>query len=696
LVQKRVAGQPLQQLQVDLANNTVAQYNWITPDHYNDAHSSLNNGYTYRGVHYTSDQAAVAQGDNFLSIIVPQIQASQAYKNNGLIIIWFDETEGGDSPAYTIPEIIISPLAKGNAYSNNLLYTHSSDLLTTEEIFGVGPCIGAGCGATDLSDLFQPGAISTVPTLTSISPAMGAQGGSVNVTLTGTNFVTGASVKSNSAGVTASNITVVNATQITATLNISPTAPAGNVSVTVGTTAGTSAPVLFSVVGAPTLTSISPSTGSQGSSVSVTLAGTNFVAPLTVNVGAGITVSNVMIVSSTSVTANLAIAPSASIGQYNVSVTTSAGTSGNASFSVTPAGNMLPTLTSIRPSSGSPGTTVNVTLSGTNFTPQTGVRLAGSGAAYSNVVVVNSTTITAAFALSSAVAIGPHNVYVVTSAGNSNILTFTATAVSAPTLTSISPAIGAQGSSLNVTLTGTNFVSGASVKSNSAAVTASNVAVVSATQITATLNISPTAPPGNISVTVATTAGTSAPVLFSVVGAPTLTSISPSTGTQGSSVPVTLTGTNFVAPLTVNVSAGITVSNVMIASSTSVTADLAVARSAGVGQYNVSVTTSAGTSGNASFSVTPAGNMVPTLTSITPSSGSPGATVNVTLSGANFTPQTGVRLAGSGAAYSNVVVVNSTTITATFALSSTVATGPHNVYVVTSAGNSNILTFTVN
>ena len=109
---------PLQQLQTDLNNNTVARYNWITPNIYNDAHSSLPNGFTYKGTHYTGDQAAIAQGDNFLSILVPQIEASQAYQNNGVIIIWFDETEGGDTPAYTIPEIIISPLAKGNAYSN--------------------------------------------------------------------------------------------------------------------------------------------------------------------------------------------------------------------------------------------------------------------------------------------------------------------------------------------------------------------------------------------------------------------------------------------------------------------------------------------------------------------------------------------------------------------------------------------------
>jgi hypothetical protein len=154
---------PLQQLQTDLTNNTVAQYNWITPDQYNDMHSTLASGFTYHGTHLTGDAANIAQGDNFLSLVVPEIEASQAYKNNGAIVIWWDETENADDPQHTLGEIVISPDAKGNAYTNDILYTHSSDLLTWEEVFGVGPCLGGACSATDLSDLFVAGAIPSVP-----------------------------------------------------------------------------------------------------------------------------------------------------------------------------------------------------------------------------------------------------------------------------------------------------------------------------------------------------------------------------------------------------------------------------------------------------------------------------------------------------------------------------------------------------
>ena len=157
---------PLEALQSDLTNNTVARYNWITPDQFNDMHTGLTGGFTdpRTGIHYTGDQAKIAQGDNFLSMIVPMIMASDAYKN--------DETEGepaSSNPAFTgftSMEIIISPLAKGNAYASPLNYDHSSDLKTMQELFNVYGTAGnglvgaAGASATnDLGDLFKAGAI---------------------------------------------------------------------------------------------------------------------------------------------------------------------------------------------------------------------------------------------------------------------------------------------------------------------------------------------------------------------------------------------------------------------------------------------------------------------------------------------------------------------------------------------------------
>ena len=154
---------PLQQLALDLQNNNVADYSWITPDQYNDQHSALGAGY---GV-YTpaSDESSIAQGDNFLARIVPLIMASDAYQAGGVIVLWWDESEGGDTLMETLPFIIISKAAHNNVsgkpYASSVQFSHSSFLRTMQEIFGVDPSngynwLGDAENANDLSDLFKP------------------------------------------------------------------------------------------------------------------------------------------------------------------------------------------------------------------------------------------------------------------------------------------------------------------------------------------------------------------------------------------------------------------------------------------------------------------------------------------------------------------------------------------------------------
>ena len=130
---------PYSELATDLSNNTVARYNFITPNVCNNMHSScapLNDN--------------VKQGDVWLSTEVPRILASQAYTHKGVLFITWDEAETGDGP---IGMIVLSPVAKSGGYSNRIHYTHSSTLRTVEEIFGVSPLLGDAANATDLRDL---------------------------------------------------------------------------------------------------------------------------------------------------------------------------------------------------------------------------------------------------------------------------------------------------------------------------------------------------------------------------------------------------------------------------------------------------------------------------------------------------------------------------------------------------------------
>ncbi len=134
---------PFTELAGDIANNTLAHYNFITPNIYNDMHDAqpppgLNN--------------RVKQGDTWLAQNLPMILNSAEYLNSGLIIITWDEGAGGsDGP---IGMIVLSPFAKGAGYRNSIHYTHSATLRTLQKIFGTTPLLGGAGTALDLSDLF--------------------------------------------------------------------------------------------------------------------------------------------------------------------------------------------------------------------------------------------------------------------------------------------------------------------------------------------------------------------------------------------------------------------------------------------------------------------------------------------------------------------------------------------------------------
>ncbi len=151
----------------------------------------------------------------------------------------------------------------------------------------------------------------------------------------------------------------------------------------------------------------------------------------------------------------------------------------------------------------------------------------------------------------------------------------------------------------------------------------------------------------------------------------TLTSIAPSSGAQGATVAVTLTGTNFASGSTITVSGtGITVSNPTVASSTSITATFTIAANAPTGAQNVTVTGSGNTSGSQTFTVTAP---PPTVTSTNPAIGATAVPINRKVTAAFSKPMDPVTI---------------TAVTFTLASGTTNVTG-----VVTYNAASNIATF---
>jgi len=160
---------PLQQLALDLQSGNLADYTWITPNQFNDMHTTLTNGYGgATGAPNKDDRGRIAQGDNFLARVVPMIMASDAYKQGAAIVLWWDESEGGDTAAFTLPFFVISKNAHANVgglpFASAVQYSHSSFLRTMQDIFNVDPqhgypYLGAAATANDISAMFRPGAI---------------------------------------------------------------------------------------------------------------------------------------------------------------------------------------------------------------------------------------------------------------------------------------------------------------------------------------------------------------------------------------------------------------------------------------------------------------------------------------------------------------------------------------------------------
>jgi hypothetical protein len=170
--------------------------------------------------------------------------------------------------------------------------------------------------------------VSTGPTISSVTPAAGTGGQTFNAVIGGFNFKPGATCAFG-AGITVNSCTFNSATQLTANITIATTAAFGprTVQVTVPTGDSGSLANGFNVIGAPTLTSASPSSGAQGTNISVTLTGTNFVSGATCNFGAGITVNSCAFSSSTQLTAAISIAAGATVGTRTVVVTNPDGAS---------------------------------------------------------------------------------------------------------------------------------------------------------------------------------------------------------------------------------------------------------------------------------------------------------------------------------------------------------------------------------
>src|SRR6267142_2658321 len=173
-----------------------------------------------------------------------------------------------------------------------------------------------------------------------------------------------------------------------------------------------------------------------------------------------------------------------------------------------------------------------------------------------------------------------------------------------------------------------------------------------------------------------------------LAGTPAITTVNPSTGEQGRNLTISVTGrsTHFDQATTqLSLGADLTITNVVVANPTSLTARLNIAGNATPGTRTLTVTTSAEAATlDIALTVAPG---TAALASVDPVSARQGDSVTVNITGqfTSFVHGTTQVSNGDGATVNSVSVSNSTGLTAQASVLPTAAIGPRNVTVTTGA-----------
>jgi hypothetical protein len=344
------------------------------------------------------------------------------------------------------------------------------------------------------------------------------------------------------------------------------------------------------------VTAVSPASRGQGANggafgQSITITGSGFVPGTLADFGPGVTVKFTSYVNATQLVAHIAVGTGAETGTRTVSVTLPGDISSQCTdcFTVAPG----PQVGSISPNEIGPGAQRTVTVTGENFTSTMKVTVPASGVAVTSVNLVDSNHLTVGLSTAFAAAAGPRDLVITNPADAGSFTCSGCFAVTpAPVVSELSLDELGGGALATVTVTGANFDGGAKVSFAGTGVAVVSQSRIDDGQIVATLSIAGAATPGARTVSVVNSDGGrgSCASCFTVNAAPTITSITPSTLSRGSSYQITIIGTNFVPGATVSLSTGVTLTDVTVVNANTITATATVSPTTGTGNRTVLVT----------------------------------------------------------------------------------------------------------
>ncbi|AUN98452.1 hypothetical protein C0V70_10115 [Bacteriovorax stolpii] len=377
----------------------------------------------------------------------------------------------------------------------------------------------------------------TSPVIYNVSPSSGFSVGATDITITGNNFLAGATI--DMGGSVCGNVTVQNSTTIKCKTSAH---AAGTVNVKVTNSDSQAYTLLngFYYTETPTVkvNSIYPSGGPIAGGTTINISGQYFLSGASVDIG-GVACGNVNVVSSYNITC---VTSSRAAGTVNVTVTNPNTQVGSLNNGYTY--RAVPVVAGISPSSGTQFGGQAVTITGSHFTP--GISVSLGGASCKNIIVIDSSTITC---LTSSHAIGSVSVDVTDLDSQIGTLPNGYVYQQFPRVSSVVPANGAVAGGTSVTLNGENFLTGASVDFGGAAC---NVTALSSTMITCTTSAHSS---GVVPVTILNPDGRASVVndKFTYRDALTVAAIFPTNGSINGGTFVTISGTNFYTGIEVKV-----------------------------------------------------------------------------------------------------------------------------------------------
>lgn len=251
---------------------------------------------------------------------------------------------------------------------------------------------------------------------------------------------------------------------------------------------GSSAVAAFDVSAPVAVTGVTPASVGQGAvGVVLTVTGSGFDANPTVSIsGSGVAVRSLIRDSATSLAVTVDVDSAAATGRRSVTVANQDGKSGTCSGCLTISAG--PKVTGVSPTSlqqGAESQAVTISASGvttgTTATLGHGVRILKTA--------MKSTSIVLTVSVDQNTATGPRDVVVTNPDGGRAVLAGGFTVTAGPTVSAVTPATAKRDATTTLTITGTNFASGATVKVSGTGVSTGKVTFVNSTTLTVPVSV---------------------------------------------------------------------------------------------------------------------------------------------------------------------------------------------------------------